>query len=428
MKAVNQKTHHYAVTVAHYLLAAIFFLILAGMIVYSRQTFTGHYFQPRILAITHMAALGWGTLMIFGAYYQLVPVILETELYSTKLAWLSWTTFLPGVICLVQAFWVFAPGLHMQGGALLMLISVTIFTIDIYITAAKTKRQTIQEDFILTACLFLCFTTLLGTVLVFNFTMAFLPQGQLHFLRIHAHLGLAGWFLLTIIGVSSKLVPMFLVSSYKNDRPLRASYYLIVTALILFMADSYFFGLNIKTYLIAAIGVTGIGCYLFYVYKSIRSRIKKHIDLPMKHSLVSFFLLGAGVVCIPFIVYYYLHHNQADSRFTLIYGIILIMGWITALILGQTFKTLPFIVWSKHYEHLAGKARIPMPSDLFKTGLLQLQMIAFIFFCIGFIAGCAFNSTVLIDLGCLALLIAAAAYVVNVLIVIFHKTKIYDKL
>lgn len=427
MKAVEQKEHHYAVTVVHYLSAAIFFLILAGMILYSRHAFTGHYFQPRILAITHMAALGWGTCMIFGAYYQLVPVMLETELYSTKLAWLSWTTLLPGVISLVYSFWVFAPGIYMQAGAFLLLISIVIFTIDIYLTAAKTKRQTIQEDFILTACLFLCFTALLGTALVFNFTKAFLPQGQLHFLRIHAHLGLAGWFLLTVIGVSSKLVPMFLVSSYRNDKFLRASFYLVVIALVLFMVDSYFYGLNVKTYFIAAIGLVGIGSYLFYIGKCVKTRIKKHIDLAMKQSLLSFILLGAGLACIPFVIYYYLGHNQANIKFTLIYGIILIMGWITALILGQTFKTLPFIVWSKHYEHLAGKAKIPMPSDLFKNSLLRLQMIAFIFFCIGFILGCLFNSPVLIVIGCLALLIAAVAYIANVLIVILHKTKIYDE-
>lgn len=428
MKAVKQQGRHYAVTIAYYLSAAIFFLILASMIACSRETFTGHYFQPRILAITHMAALGWGTCMIFGAYYQLVPVILETELYSTRLAWLSWATLLPGVICLVYAFWIFAPDIHMQAGALLVLISTVIFTVDIYLTAAKTERQTIQEDFILTACLFLSFTVLLGTALVFNFTMAFLPQGQLHYLRIHAHLGLAGWFLLTIVGVSSKLVPMFLVSSYKNDKLLQASYYLIITALILFMTDSYFFGLNAKTYFIAAIGVTGVGCYLLYISKCIGGRIKKHIDIPMKHSLLSFTLLGTGIICIPFVIYYYLHHNQMNTKFTLIYGTILLMGWITALILGQTFKTLPFIVWSKHYGHLAGKGRIPMPSDLFNTKLLRLQMIAFIFFCIGFITGCAFNSRILIDIGCLALLMAAAAYVANVLIVVLHKTKIYDEL
>ncbi|MBS1533058.1 MAG: hypothetical protein JSU01_22345 [Bacteroidetes bacterium] len=425
---MKYKKHHYSVTLAHYLSAAILFLALAVMTAFSRDAFAGHYFQPRILAITHMAVLGWGTCMIFGACYQLIPVILETELYSTGLAWASWGTLLPGVISLVYAFWVFEPGICMQTGALLLLVSIILFTLNIYLTAAKTKKQTIQEDFIFTACLFLCFTALIGATLVFNFTMAFLPQGQLHYLRIHAHLGLAGWFLLMIIGVSSKLVPMFLVSSYKNDRLLQVSYYLIVAALIAFSTDSYFFGLNIKTWFIAAVGVAGIGCYLVYMGKCLRGRIKKHIDLPMKHGIFSFILLIAGTVCIPFIIYYYLRHGQLDIRFTFIYGIILIMGWITALILGQTFKTLPFIVWAKHYEHLAGKAKIPMPADLFKPGLLRVQMITFIVFCLSFVPGCAFGLALLTGIGCLALLITAIIYVTNVLIVVFHKTKTYDEL
>jgi hypothetical protein len=425
---VKQKQQHYAVTVVHYFSAALFFVALSVMIACSHNTFTGHYFQPHVLAITHMAALGWGTCVIFGAYYQLVPVILETKLYSTKLAWVSWAMLLPGVICLVYAFWVFAPGVHMQAGALLLLGSVLLFTLNIYLTASKAKKETIQEDFIFTACLFLCFTVLLGTALVFNFTMAFLPQGQLHYLRIHAHFGIGGWFLLTVIGVSSKLVPMFLVSSYKDDRLLRASYYLIVSALIFFMTDCYFFGLNVKSYFIAAIGVAGIICYLVYIYRCIKSRMKKHIDLPMKHSLLSFVLFGCGILCMPLIIYHYLHHDQLDIKLTFVYGIVLIMGWVSALILGQTFKTLPFIVWAKHYEHLTGKVRTPMPSNLFNVGLLRVQTIAFIVFCVTFISGCAFNTPPLIVIGSIALLLTAAAYTANVLIVLLHKTQIYDGL
>lgn len=427
MTTSKPNSKDYAVIVAHYLAAAICFLVLAGLMALSHQHFTGHYFQPRILAITHLAALGWGTCIIFGACYQLIPVILETDLYSVRLAWLTGALLLPGVLCLVYAFWVFAPGAHMQAGALLVLLSVILFTLNIYLTASKARKQTIQEDFIFSGCICLCLTALIGATLVFNFTGAFLPQGQLHYLRLHAHLGLAGWFLLTIIGVSSKLVPMFVVSSYQNTKLLSASYYLVVAALILFLTDSYFFGLNVKTYFIALIGLGGIGCYLYYIYRCLKKRIKKHIDLPMKHSLLSFILFAVGVVCIPFIIFYYLQHNPLNIKFSFIYGILLLMGWITALILGQTFKTLPFIVWVKRYEHLAGKAKTPLPSDLYNESLLQIQTMAFVGFCLCFIPGFLFDSGILIGIGCLALLATAIAYVANVVIVILHKTKTYDE-
>ncbi|MBU0696487.1 MAG: cytochrome C oxidase subunit I, partial [Bacteroidetes bacterium] len=79
---IPQHPSLYKIVISHYLLAAINFLALAPMLALAVNDLGGHYFQPHLLAITHTAALGWGTVIIFGACYQLVPVILETELYS----------------------------------------------------------------------------------------------------------------------------------------------------------------------------------------------------------------------------------------------------------------------------------------------------------------------------------------------------------
>ena len=40
----------------------------------------GHYYHPRLLALTHAVTLGWITLAIMGASYQLVPVVFERPL------------------------------------------------------------------------------------------------------------------------------------------------------------------------------------------------------------------------------------------------------------------------------------------------------------------------------------------------------------
>lgn len=428
MIPVKQQSGLYKLVVTHYGVAAVFFFSLPLMMLFSVKAFTGHYFHPQILAITHMAALGWGTMIIFGASYQLIPVVLETELQSKKLAWISFSLFLPGVIALVYSFWIFVPGIHMQCGAVLLLIAILLFTINVYLTGKKKEQQTIQEDFIFTACLFLFFTAALGTALVFNFTTPVFQQDQLHFLKIHAHLGIAGWFLLMIIGVSSKLVPMFLVSSYQNTRLLSFSYYTIVSAVLLFAIDSYFFGINYKTYIIAVVGVTGIMAYLLFIIKCFRSRLRKRVDIPMMSTLISFTLLTIAIVIIPFIIYYHLKSNPVSIRYSLTYGVLLLMGWVTALILGQTFKTLPFIVWIKHYEHLTGKVKTPMPADIFNTDLLKVQSAGFMLFCMTFIPGCFFALPWLMYVGLVSLLITALAYLSNVIIVLFHKTKTYGKL
>jgi hypothetical protein len=428
MSGIKQNPGLFRIVVTHYIVAAFCFLILSVMMLFSVKAFTGHYFHPQILAITHMAALGWGTMIILGASYQLIPVVLETDLYSERLAWISFALFLPGLIALVYSFWIFVPGIHMQCGAILLLLAVSLFTINVYLTAKKKKQDTIQEDFIFSACICLCFTVVLGAALVFNFTLPIFPQDHLHFLKIHAHLGLIGWFLLMIIGVSSKLVPMFLVSSYQNARLLTFSYYLIVGSLLYFLIDSYLFGLSFRTYLIFTTGAAGIACYLFFILKCLQSRLRKHIDLPMLNSFLSFILLKIATFTVPFIIYFHLKNSPLTIRFSMIYGEFMIMGWITALILGQTFKTLPFIVWVKHYEHLTGKFQTPMPANLFADSLLKAQTVSYLVFCLTFMPGCYFVFQPLIYIGIAALIITATLYVANILIVLFHKTITYDKL
>ncbi len=428
MTFVKKNPGLYKIVIAHYAVAAVCFLLLTVMMLFSVKAFTGHYFHPQILAITHMAALGWGTMIIFGASYQLIPVVLETELYSEKLAWISFALFAPGMIALVYSFWVFAPGIHMQCGAILLFIAIILFTINVYLTAKKKKQQTIQEDFIFSACLFLCFAAALGAALVFNFTIPIFQQDQLHFLKIHAHLGIVGWFLLMTIGVSSKLVPMFLVTGYQNTKLLSYSYYLIAGALLLFIIDAYLSGITYRTYIIMIIGLSGICCYLLFIFKCFKSRMRKKIDLPMMSTFLSFILLATAILIIPFIIYYHLKGDTISVRYSLVYGILLFIGWITALIIGQTFKTLPFIVWVKHYEHLTGKVKTPMPADIFSNTLLKIQLIGFIIFCVTFIPGCFFVLPGLMYAGLVSLLITALAYLANVFIVLFHKTKTYGKL
>src|SRR5215475_2805226 len=47
---------------------------------------TYHYNQY-VIAVTHLFVLGWICSVVMGAMYQLVPVALETRLYSQRLAW-----------------------------------------------------------------------------------------------------------------------------------------------------------------------------------------------------------------------------------------------------------------------------------------------------------------------------------------------------
>ncbi|MEJ7779618.1 MAG: hypothetical protein WKF68_08505 [Daejeonella sp.] len=415
----------YRLVVSHYLLSAICFTALAVMLLFSSDKLSGHYFHPQLLAITHMAALGWGTLMIFGACYQLLPVILETELYSYKIGWISLVMFISGLILLVYSFWNFEPGIHMQCGGLLLLTGIGLFGMNVFMTSRKIAAE-IHQEFIITACIWLVATALLGTLLVFNFRYAFFQKDHLLFLKLHAHMGFAGWFLLLIVGVSSKLIPMFLVSTKLKPGFLTWSYYLINAGLLSFVTDTYLFGLNIRSCFFGAIVVAGIASWLIFVFHCFHSRLRKVIDLPIKHTFVSFLLLGTALFVIPFIISNQLKADPWAIQYTTLYGTLIFMGWISSLILGQTFKTLPFIVWIKHYQHLAGKGSIPMPTDLVNSKILKLQFSIFLVFIGTFYAGLFYQSSLLIHIGLICFLIVALLYLANVVIILFHKPQIIE--
>lgn len=152
--------------------------------------------------------------------------------------------------------------------------------------------------------------------------------------------------------------------------------------------------------------------------------MRKSIDLPIVYTLISMSLLALAVLILPFIIYYQLKTELLAVRYTTIYGSLIFMGWISALILGQTFKTLPFIVWTKKYEDVAGKINIPLPADLFNTYLLRIQLVTFMVFIISYFSGLFLGDNLFIDIGLASFFITAISYLGNVLVVILHKRKI----
>lgn len=304
--------------------------------------------------------------------------------------------------------------------------AIVLFNLNVFFTVKHKKQESIFQEFVVTACLWLNLTALLGTLMVFNFQYPFLQKDHLHFLRLHAHMGIAGWFLMLIIGVSAKLVPMFLVSKYQKIQLLSVSYYFINAALLLFLLDGYIYGISNHTYLILLIGVIGVCSYLIYIFRCFQSRIRQEIDLPMLKSLFSFVLLAVGILLLPFILHYHLKNEAFAVNLSVLYGCLIFMGWISMLILGQTFKTLPFIVWVKHYEQLTGKVKTPLPSDLTNNVLLYVQCFAFLFFLATFIAGFFLNALMLKMIAAGSLTITALSYFLHLLILLLHKTKTED--
>lgn len=92
---------HSSVVVPHFIFGAIALLVVAILFLLSYTSLLNVYFNTKLVAITHVAVLGWATIIIFGALYQLIPVVFETKLYSEKLA--KFTCWFTGINVLFLA-------------------------------------------------------------------------------------------------------------------------------------------------------------------------------------------------------------------------------------------------------------------------------------------------------------------------------------
>lgn len=403
-----------------YATGTVAFMILCILMVWSPQSLLMHYFNPHLLAITHTAALGWGTMIIFGASYQLLPVITEKKLWSEDLAFASWYLLLAGVILLVYAFWNLRTGWVMITGGSLVTLSAVFYLGNTLLTGTVDRGDNIQRYFMATSAGWLVFTAIVGLLLAINLKYPFFSRNHMEILKIHAHLGLAGWFLQLITGVSSKLVPMFLLG--RSGKNVLMTYALILqnAGLLSFIADLYFFGYSERILIYLTLVVLGIGCWLWFLADNFTNRIKKRVDFQMRHTFISMWCLVFAVVLIPVV-----HYDQTSSV-TIVYGVLLLMGWITGIILGQSFKTLPFIVWNSHYRDLTGRVRVPLPRDLYRERWLRWQLWIYVVSVILLVIGIISRHMMIIRIATWSWLGLSLLYAINISQILLHKNEVKE--
>lgn len=408
----------YRIITPHFMIGAVVILLAVILLFFNPDSLTSHFFNAHLLALTHLVSLGWITMIIFGALYQLIPVILETRLFSETMAIISLLLLITGTILITSSFWYFNFGFPLLAGGSIILFSVILFVANLLGTSLQSEKKTIEKKFIVTSSIWLLLTCMAGLTLAFNFTFPFLSQSHLDLLKIHAHAGLVGWFIQLIIGVGSKLLPMFMVAHGMKITPLKIAYPAINSGLIIALISEFFvFQAGVITGIILTL--IGILSFLFFLADAYRLRVRKNLDPGMKQSAIAFFALLIPIVLIVLIF----AKQKLHTNFITIYGFILITGFITSLILGQTYKTLPFIIWLKEYRGKMGKSKIPLPKDLYTDASVLWQTWLFTGGFIIVATGVMLLQNLLIQAGAGFMISGLIIYNFNIFKIIFHKSK-----
>lgn len=411
------------VVTPHFIAGAIGFLTLSILAVISSEALLIHFYSWQILTMVHIAALSWGTIIIMGTLYQLIPVVFETKLFSEKLAIFNFWLFVISISLFAYSFWFNKLLDWMPITSSLIFVSVWIFTINIILSYRSAEKKDISSKFIIAAIFWLMMTSLFGLLLAFNYKYGFLDNSNFRFLKIHAHFGIVGWFLQLIMGVGATLVPMFLVShNLKKEKLVRTFYLLNIGLIGLYLDWQFLKGSYLMPIYWIMISLSVIQ-YLSYIHDSYKSKLRK-LDIGMKHTMFAFILIIIPILLPVIILFVPYADNSIFKNVIVLYGISIFLGFFTNMILGQTYKTIPFIIWLHRYQKYVGKAKTPFPRELYNQRIADIQFYIYILTLLFLVIGLIINSILFVKTGAVLLLITAILYNINVFKIVFDKKKL----
>jgi len=237
-------------------------------------------------------------------------------------------------------------------------------------------------------------------------------------MHAHAHLGGVGCFMMLIVGVSYKLIPMFTLSEVQSRR--RAIY--SVGLLNLGLAGSFVTILLHSRWKIAfaCLVIAALTIYGVELSAIVRARKRRPLDWGIKYFLTATALLlplsaTAGILAWPG-----LPMNSFTNQLENMYGFLGFIGAVSLAIIGMLYQIIPFLVWFARYSREIGRAKVPSLADMYSP---RLQAAGYWLYLAGLTLTCAATalaSEAGVRVGCILLAGSLATVAANVARMLAH--------
>jgi len=381
--------------VRKYFIASILgFAVLTLFMFLNADSIKGYHFQPKLLGLTHIVTLAWITMIIFGAMFQLVPVVLQVKLFSEKLAEAQFWIFLFGLTGMVLSFFKFDTFL-LAIFASLVSLAMLLFIFNIIMSMIKVKEWNITGTYIATALFYLFLTVVAGIMMAMNLYDPYFKTNHLEYLKLHAHLAFVGWVSMVIMGVSYKLIPMFSLSHGFSLKPAKWVFAFINAGLLILTVEYHFPQRTLLLPTGAVLIAAGNLIFLYQVFLIMKSRVRKILDVGLTHTMISFGMMFIATGLGIFLVFEKFLEPGYLEKLVLIYGYIILFGYFSLIIVGQMYKIVPFLVWFHKFSAKVGLEPVPMLKDMFNEKMAKAEFVIMNIALAGTVAAIAFESGVL---------------------------------
>lgn len=353
------------------------------------------------LALTHLLTLGFMLMVMTGALYQFIPVMIGQFIpWSKKSAAIIHPLMVAGTITLATAF----SGVFSDYTQFLYSLAFISLTAAFLLFAISLMPLLISklDDHLIVFLLRILFIVLLLTIglglyMLLAYSYPGLGINFRAYTDIHAVWGLIGWTVLLILAVSSQVIPMFYVTPEFSRRYLKLlSVFILITLLIIsFVSSPYFSSFadlsgeyvsSLKNIIYSVLSLELI-FFSFYTLRLIGQRKRKLAD-----ATINFFRLALISLVASIIIWWLFsagfnkQYSPSGIQFEFTLALLLIYGLAISAIIGLLQKIVPFLIYL-HLQNLSitRPGSITLVPNMKKVISTKTSKIQFLFHLLSFV-------------------------------------------
>lgn len=329
--------------------------------------------SPETLVLVHLVAIGWLSLLMCGALFQFVPVLVARPLRGESLTLPALLCLLGGLMALLLGFLQLggrigpAPSFFLLAGALLGVgFALVLWVLGRTLWAARPLP--LPARFVVVGLFSVAATVLFGIIFTLALggvtSNAHLLEVTATGLPIHVIAGLGGWLTFTAMGVSYRLLAMFMLAPEVDRRSSRAALYLGAGALAIAVAGGAAAiclegNLNLVLLTTGILGLAALALYGGDILRLYRSRKRRNIELNSRMAVLALasLAMAAGLIVVMLALGELSRHAGAII-------FLVAFGWLSGLGLAKLYKIVAFLTWLECYGPVLGKAPTPRVQDL----------------------------------------------------------------
>ncbi len=361
-----------------YFAAALCFLIGAEALMAAGYGFPSAPLRaPETLLLVHLVAIGWLSLLVCGALLQFVPVIVARPLHNDTLPLPALLFLIAGLAGLLGGFLQLA-GTFTASFSLFPFATAALATgfglilYNLGRTLAAVRPLPLAARFVGVALISLVATVALGGTFALSLGLTISNPLALKIassaLPLHVVAGVGGWLTFAAMGVSYRLLAMFMLApELEGGRPHMVLWLgtialavTILGGLALLIADA-----SLSPALLAGgiLSLAALGLYgadVLYLY---RARTRRIIELNSEMTAFALVSLAAAAILALALAGLQRFSGQIGALTFLV-----LFGWLTGLGLAKLYKIIAFLTWLECYGPVLGKTSTPRVQDLVAEG------------------------------------------------------------